>query len=627
MSAIAEFPEDDNLWLIKCCDGYRMPHRSTSSASVAVLLQKLPFNDPKKLSRLSEFEVQDILRDKPDETNPLFLSPCPEVHVAIMPLLYVGAVYKNKQHVGDLPSTRKIITLPDAEESCTARSFGEELPPITGWTAGPYRVLNKFEYSYRWDLFSRSKCIIRIHEGVEYIIPRSVIFRTFYAAHYKLARAFTNGSWPDRLKDLIFTGTLESGLKTEIDSESGRWNIILQLNVPTGLAPLLAIYYFDEHGRKCAESIYSNARKSCGSRGLNLWHCEAEIPFRASSKPLRLDVRGHMLRPYFKADESAVSRFLVTKITSSSFPEYVPDMGWEFTISSKKGGKQIEVDEPPPFSGPRQPKPPNGNTTIDSEYDSNLELQATELFRDTFQWMEPPRIERLVKGQNNTYVGTPRPPKPESSSGDQVSSGNNTGSQASLPEGQAQVLLREPEKRFQYLEMALSELKKKGDISNFAILAPIDSTQLMKREGITCWSFLDEDSRRTGIWPSHDWRLIVSSKPLPNGTRLRGEPRTALVVEIEYGALIGYWIEIACKHGGYNSAFLYDIQCEWPEAITHCLELIARAKGRNIGPVLTAGMSELGGGSIAVYRHQHKSKDSPEFEPTSILRFLKKLSS
>lgn len=86
--------------------------------------------------------------------------------------------------------------------------------------------------------------------------------------------------------------------------------------------------------------------------------------------------------------------------------------------------------------------------------------------------------------------------------------------------------------------------------------------------------------------------------------------------------LIGYWIEIACKHGGYNSAFLYGIQCEWPEAITHCLEFIARVQGRNFGPALTTGMSELGGGGIAVTGINTNQKIRLNLNPHQFCNFL-----
>lgn len=108
-------------------------------------------------------------------------------------------------------------------------------------------------------------------------------------------------------------------------------------------------------------------------------------------------------------------------------------------------------------------------------------------------------------------------------------------------------LVRQPQQRFVYLQNALKELVAKKAIKRFSIFTPIEQTQMIKHSGDLCWSFLDEDSQRRGMWPMRGWRLIVPSKIMDDGSIKRGQPRVALVVEIEYKDIIGYWIEIECR--------------------------------------------------------------------------------
>lgn len=398
MAIFEQFPEDGHLWLVKWIDKVKLPHLSTQSAAIEVLLQKLPFNDPIQISRLSKKQIQQILRAHANDQPESFLYPCPKILMGAIPALCVGAVFKNKKQVGELPSLRTQILLPNAEDSCEAKTIFDEIPYPDGWDPKyKHRVLNPSEFSFPKVSFPQSQCLIFRTADITYIIPRTVIFQTFYGLHTSMARAFTNGPWPKTLKSLIFTGDLHSGMKTGIDSVTGNWNLVRQLNVERALAPLLALYYFDPYARACAESIYSSALQERGPSGRNPWHISAKIPFQGT-KPVVLDVRGYRLHSFAKltpekpVDHRQSTKVLITRIVASTFPTYAPDISTAAFINSSRGDKSVEIGEPPPFSGGAQtPKPPTDKTTIESDIDSMASMQPVNIIMDTFDWINPDR--------------------------------------------------------------------------------------------------------------------------------------------------------------------------------------------------------------------------------------------
>jgi hypothetical protein len=628
MATFERFPEDGKLWLVKWIDKVQLPHLSTRSAAIDVLLQKLPFDDPAKISRLKEREIQAILNVSAYKHPELFLNPCRKVLVGAVPALSIGAVFKDTHKVGELPTLRAPLLLEKAESSCQVNTLYDEIPAPDGWDPKfPHRILNPSEFSLPKQSFPLSQCLSLRTKKCIYVIPRSVIFQTFYALHPSLARAFTNGPWPETRKSLIYLGDLDSGMKTEIDRETGRWNLVRQLGVRKELAPLLALYSFDPYARVCAESIYSSALQERGAGGSNPWHINAKIPF-PGTEPVMLEVRAFRLRNSGAA--GSPSKILITRIVMSSFPKEVRELSTAAYINSTQGAERIEVDEPPPFGGGAlPPKPPSAATTIASDVDARPNAQPVEIVMDTFRWLNPPEISMLEKASSKTYVGQPRPPRPTDPGGDATSPGNLGYTQGNLPEAQVQTeLVRDPERRFVYLQQALRTLVESNEIAGYRIVAPTEPTQTIMHSGDPCWNFLDDDARQSGDWPKTGWRLIKRGKAFEDGTYTLGQPRAALVVEIEYKDVVGYWIEIECKGSGFTSPFIFNIGDNDPlVVIPHCLEIIAKSSGVNLKNPLEKGLAELPGRSalVQIYTHQHESPTSGAFNVPSILRLFKRI--
>ncbi|MET3115831.1 hypothetical protein AAKU64_000034 [Undibacterium sp. GrIS 1.8] len=628
MATFDQFPDDDHLWMVKWVDKIQLPHLSTKSASVEVLLQKLPDILLPSLNRLSEKDIQSLLNVSAFKNPEHFTNPCPRVLAGAIPSIYIGQVYQHKVLVGDIPTIRLPIFLPGGEASCETVTLQEEIPQSLGWDPKfPHRILNPSEFSVPKQSFPHSQCLVFRTKKFTYVIPRAVIFQTYYALHTSMARAFTNGPWPEALKSLIFTGELDSGMKTEIDEQTGVWNLVRQIGVKRELAPLLALYYFDPHARVCAESIYSNALQERGFGAHNPWHISAKIPFQGNT-PVSLDVRGFALHSYATLNKNKVSnehqptKILITKIIASSFP-VVPEIKTAAYVNSLRGSEVTEVDAPPPFSsGVPTPKPPNDATTINNNADAMSEGQPTELVMDTLTWINPPTISTLQKIKSKTYTGKPSSPKPNIDGGDMTSPGNLGYGQNNVSEVRIEIeLVRQPEQRFQYLQNALKKLADKEIIARFTVISPPSQLQTIRHSGDSCWNFLDEESRITGKWPKKGWRLVTPSKRLDDGSLKIGQPRAALVIEIEFQDIVGYWIEIESRTGGFRSPFLYNFNCDPLDAVSHCIEIIALHEGKNLDIPLQNGLAEVEG-SVRTYMHIYESKDSSEFSIASLTRFF-----
>lgn len=74
---IDEFPNDGALWFIKWIDEFRLPHGLTRSASVKVILQRLPFSNPREVSKVGFNDLEKILGKRKIDDEPVIAVPIP----------------------------------------------------------------------------------------------------------------------------------------------------------------------------------------------------------------------------------------------------------------------------------------------------------------------------------------------------------------------------------------------------------------------------------------------------------------------------------------------------------------------------------------------------------------------
>lgn len=210
---------------------------------------------------------------------------------------------------------------------------------------------------------------------------------------------------------------------------------------------------------------------------------------------------------------------------------------------------------------------------------------------------------------------------------DELSAGTTTYQQGGLTEAQVETLVRYPGKRFEHLIDAFDDLIQDGVISNYAIIGPTDRSMLATRGGLPCWNFLDEVARKTGIWPRRGWRLAeLPGSENPKGC---GLPRCALVIAVEIGSTLGYWIEIEARpHSseGFRSPFIVT-QEDPHDMIAHFIELIAENNGVNLAKQLPVEAQKLTTTFVKCYKHYYKSENNPSLDTKSIRKFFEVITS
>ncbi|MEA9589193.1 hypothetical protein VC279_19930 [Xanthomonas sp. WHRI 10064A] len=628
MPIIEEFPKDDGYRLVKWVDKFTLPHLTTRSTSVTVRLQRLPFQRHSDLNRLTrESAVALLPLDRSDAGQAHYTSVA--VHAGLLPHLAIGRVYQGQHFVGELPTRQATLTLADAELSCHEVRIGEELPAPAGWTY-PYKQLLSREFGGIQTEFGASRCLVFVDAlGIEYVIPRALIFQRFYAIQRELANAFTSGPWAQTRSRIVYEGQLKSGLETKIDPVTGAWHVILQTNVDNDFARLAALLYFDDYAAARAESIYTGMLSDRHGSVHGHWFASAQIPFRADSKPLRLQVKGFMLPPRLGRKEGGrkpvvhKQSFLVTSILGSSWPSYTPPIKAGRLNSGDKGKEQMPAEGNRPYAGQVRAKPAGDELVTTSAVDASAAQGDAFTLEDTFSWLDGEEPEKLTKDRSQLYSDgnvRPAPPPPDAASG-----GERTHKDCNAAPAHHKVLVRDPVNRFRYLLDALEVLRSSGDLQRYTVFQPVISSQLAQCGGLSCWNFLDETARRTGRWPSTGWRMLERARGT-GSERSPGKPRCVLVVCIEIGTYVGYWFEIETRatEGGVLSPLVASTGINEQIAVSHLVESIARAEGRNLRQAMIAAAHEIGSDAAQCYKHHYKGDHNSEIDPNSLRRFLMK---
>jgi hypothetical protein len=492
-------------------------------------------------------------------------------------------------------------------------------PP--GWKPElPYKILNAYEYYGVPYKMPRSRCLVINRLDTTFVIPRTTIFKRFYAVHTEMAKAFCGGPWTQRLHDAICLNDLDSGLKTEIDS-TGQWNVILQTLLQDAFAPILALFYFDPFARACAESIYARSLQDRRGSTNAPWYASAQIPFKATDEMLRLDVRRFYLRSWKHKDdkkrEIEKQKFLVTEIVGCGWPNYTPTIGHERFNSGATGLEQVKTPGPAPYSNTTEAVPGTPDTVVDGEHDANSGTSATHMSSSELYWFNRPKTVKLKKTSSMRY--DERAPLPPLLNGDVVSTGDHNYQEDAKAKAEAAVRVRLPEKRFEHIFEVFEKLLEQGFISAFRPIRPHVRGLIVRRGSLDCWSFIDEESRRNGWRPKRGWRLAEYSSENIGACLYR----TALILSVTMNERTRYWIEIECRktEGGFRSPLLSNVEGPPHDLLAGALNVIATAKGINMEPALNGA---LGPYNIFVdcYKHWYEPKESSKLYLESVERFL-----
>lgn len=608
MLALEDLPDDDALRVLKWFDGFALPHSGTRSASVNVLFQRLAFKDVSAIDRLDEAEIQTIVGRTDNATEEGHHS-YRDYHLlaGYIPHLRIGDVFRGRVRVGQLPASRRRIDLSD-EALFTEAAIGDTLSPPAGWKEGlPYRLMAARQYALPFHLFQRSRCLYLLDASAstEYIIPRPVIFQTFYAPHTLLANAFTSGPWASTAHSLISEADFQSGLKTQIDPETGSWDLVLTPQVPAkDLAYMLALFWFEPHARECAESVYAAMLKDAGRNGGQRWYASAKVPLRSNGSPSSFDIRGFNLSPRMRYGRSisAVPRhtFIVTTITSFPWPAWAPAVRWEKTNSGAKGEIQTDHNGTRPYGNVPRLNPKSDTINATSSADAFPRLPGLETVEDKISIVGAPSLEKITKQSSIRYEGS-RATSPDGDGSPKGSSGNPSYRGDAQQPIRHNIVIRDSIMSFAGLLNAMSTLAKQDEapLNGYSVVQPEDPSHLARTIGESCWNFLSAEQRQSGKWPSTGWRMIRE--------RGRRVPRTALILRIALQDQEGYWIEIEPRASGEGmcSPLLLGLNGNVQVVLREVLEKTVEQCGHHLQAPLKLVVAGNGGGRVHCFRHRY----------------------
>lgn len=626
------FPNDGAFWAIKYIDQYQQAHLRTRSTAVNVMLQRLPEMTITQLAALTVQECKELLGRK-DGITPTF--EFARVLIGELPALSIGAVFQNGIKIGELPTAQLPLCFLPGQSDADDILVRTEVEKPPKWDANmPHRTLNPSEYSGVWDHnkrdihFTKSRLVVvRRRRGRHtdiFVIPRMTIFKSFYAQHSEIAKAFFADHWPVALERVICLRDTTSGLRTEEINGGAQWNIVLQTLVQDEFAALLAVLMFDSYGRICAESIYGSALQDRKGNGSAPWFASARIPLRAVQEALHLDLKCLELKSrfYYEAGERCeIRKFLVSEICGSSWPSHYPKIGSSRANGGDSGLDVVSTPLPAPFG--RQPstsKKSDRETTVSQEHDAAKNSSTTTIKGSEWNWIgTPPKTHKLQKPVSNKYEGGQLPVNDD---GDRVSLGEHTSGMDALPKAEAKTLIRVPNERFEHIIDALRSAHESAVISQISLIRPRRPGQATPRNGHQCWKFIDEVSLRNGSGPRNGWRVIYSRSNAKRVTHWR----TAMIFKLKVDDAIHYWIEIECRDNeSCKSVLLTNLIGDPYSILEVALDLIAEAVGCKLGARLTHAFAD-DGITVTTYKHRY-APERTELAVSSVVTFLKKVSS
>ena len=293
-------------------------------------------------------------------------SPCIRRSVPLgeLHLFEVGQIFVDGRLVGSLPRERRDVRCDQPQETGARAARGVlELP--AAWSNNSVLTHKELHLGYSDD----SHYLIFRYQSVEYVLPLSVVFKTFYCPSSAFANKLTGSTWGDVVDHFV-----ESGREL-VEGDRRVWE--LKLRFPSSgtkaLLHQLALFMFDPHAKRCANLIHS----------LQLQHPSDPYSIRAqiphSTTDLPMTVLGYPLFQYKKWGR--IERFLITSLVKCRWtagdviirqlidePDpNAPEAEHSAGNSGFPTGQRLQADDTTTVASPSIPDPNSDTVTISSK--------------------------------------------------------------------------------------------------------------------------------------------------------------------------------------------------------------------------------------------------------------------
>lgn len=627
MTSILEMPDDTRFWVITWVDQVWLHHAGTGGCGLTVFLQELPVMRREEVAALDQAQIAAWLTNPEGESRGTIRFATISVRVAIgmLPLLGIGTVIHRRDIIGSLPTVRARTVLTRSDDQRELSELRHALPTPTGWTSSaPYRRLLRYEYGTVSSQFARSRYLLHSDGTTDYIIPRTEIFRRFYAPHSEMARAFTRDRWSVSEDDLVYKDQLASGLKTRRDPETGAWHIIVQTHVPDAFVRWVALLFFDDYARSCAEQLHAVARSDRASSMMDPWYCSARIPLRASDKqPLTLQVRGWPLRTWQPRNSAARrQKFLVTDILSCTVPAYLPEICWErFNSGIASDHERGQVERATRSFEPATVEA-DPEISVTNAVDAHAGKTAASIEVDQSFWSNGPSMRKLRKESHLSYTGPCQHPPIEEP--DPASPGERTYRGDAVGEARIGLTERDHGDRFAHLCAVFEELVAQGVLRGMHIVAPTDVRLRLVRSALDCWNMF-ACAQRLSQRPLRRCGIGILQRASGRGADATpARARSALILHLRGPLRDATWIEIETKSDQerFCSVLLVGDATNDQALLVAAVAGIVAAEGRNLDERLQPVVDGRSACTVHAVVHDYDPPKSTALSPRAALRAL-----
>lgn len=607
---------------MKRIDHFHFAHNNSESSLVDVDLQRMPFQDVKHLHTLHPDYVAEILGRPPANSVRAVQPPQPFIRRQILAgylgLIKVGDLVEAGRRIAKLPTQRAKITVSSSNPpiDITLEDRRRELNRPKDWNSKyPYHALNKFEYLLPTEFdervtnpnlsISNTRCLIIQYGKVEYVLPKIVIFQSYYCLSSKFINALCNKPWKKAAEDVISFDKYESGIGTRIDEETGAWNLVLRTGVDFEFGRILALFLFDPFANACITSLYSQsvidnqARNSSHGRG---WLASANIPHQVSDFPLTLVVEGYFLRKFRPSfNEADIRRFLITSIVGSSWPLQNQIIRIELHNSNLRGETQTADPMDRPYRSGKAPVEGSDDAIATSDEDPNAASAINEFRRTQFTYIDAPPLQRQVKNSSKIYASADA----VRSDGASLEVSAGTPLHGSDRPAKAEVIKseRDPSEQFSFLVRFLERLCKYRVIDSYACCGPDDPNYLVERNGLACWTLVSSRFIKSKKLPRTGWEIVKMPK---HGSAIVGKPsytrhaRSVLIISIRISGTTIVLFEVEPRPSETSAYKLVAFQLQRPldtAWVVPVLDGIRKCEGifdeKEIGHVFSSLTSDI----------------------------------
>jgi len=518
---VEEFPDDDQVRVVRWFDNVLPNHGASASPGIEVLLHTLAPGIG--AARLPTFDRSLPLKDGGE------CLPRPIVPTGLIPALTIGGVFTGRSFSGWLPAEveQKRFRFSRLRASVLRPSADNPAPRPPGWGEElPWTVLGPSAYRLG-PAFTRSWCLVLdgMHQGrdTQLVLPCPEVFRSVYGMTRTMALRLTSAPWSEASELLVN--------RDRCLVEDGMWQVGLRRDIPDALAPLLGMLMLTPDGTNAVERLLEGR---LGDRDTPA-RLRAALPFAADG--LDLTVRCFSLRPQGY-------RWFGFELLRMTWPpnHFGPSgkVGIARDNSANEGDKVTPADGPLPFAPRNKELTDDGTGEVPvSGSEDPGPARPVEIGGRVPAFDNVPELEHVRKPLSRRYEAPRRPGSDEPVG--KASAGNvGSGRSASIPANLENAGTPAASPRFAKLAAVLERLVVSGELSRGPPVAVPPSWRAFKG-GDAVWKFPPPDGARRG------WTVLPGT---------RNVRRTAMVAAVGVAGRTVHLIEVEEDPSGSGSAML-----------------------------------------------------------------------